>query len=76
MGSKQNLVLLRTYLTRAEAQIIASHLESVNIETKIIADDCGGVYPFSGDVKLLVNESQKELAEEYLSADVEILDED
>ena len=63
------LVCVRTYLNRPEAEILKSSLEANGIATMLSADDAGGMRPeltMSRGVKVWVHEEDKERAEELL----------
>jgi hypothetical protein len=56
------LIVIGTYATRAEAEIVEGLLASNGIESSISADDAGGAYPFvlSGGAQVFVDESDAE----------------
>ncbi len=55
-----DLVELKTFNSRAEAEMAKAYLEAEGIETMVQADDCGGMRPFmltgAGGVRLMVHE--------------------
>lgn len=62
---KTNLITIKTYGNRVEAEADKNLIENYNIKAVIFADDCGGACPhmtFTGGVQLLTNkENQKEV---------------
>jgi hypothetical protein len=54
--SHNELVAIRTYLNKIEAEIAQGALEAADIESMISADDAGGLRPglWMGGVRLLV----------------------
>jgi hypothetical protein len=70
--SETNLVVVRTFADRIEAELAQSALKASGIESMIRADDAGGMRPamgFSNGVALLVRVEQATAADEVLSAD-------
>ena len=69
-----NLILVKTFLYRHEAEIAKGLLKEKNIESVIQADDAGGAVPMAslgmGNVKLLVQDQDAVKAQETL----EVLD--
>lgn len=64
-----NLITIKTYSNRVEAEVDKGLLESHNIKSIVSADDCGGARPhmaFTGGVQLLINEKDHEKATEFL----------
>jgi hypothetical protein len=63
------LVVIGTYGTRDEAEIVEGLLASAGIAASIRADDAGGAYPFvlSGGAQVLVDESDAEAASQLLA---------
>jgi hypothetical protein len=64
------LVCIKTYNNRLEANVDKTYLESLGIEAVIQADDAGGAYPFPFIVKgvlLLVNKNDLKKAKEELN---------
>jgi Putative prokaryotic signal transducing protein len=63
------LVVIGTYGTRDEAEIVEGLLASAGIAASIRADDAGGAYPFvlSGGAQILVDESDAEAASQLLA---------
>ncbi|MCL4338253.1 DUF2007 domain-containing protein [Patescibacteria group bacterium] len=58
----ENIVVLKTYSSRIEAELVRGKLETVGIESFVMADDAGGMYPFPAQsgfdkVKLFVRKS-------------------
>ncbi|MCK4577336.1 MAG: DUF2007 domain-containing protein [Candidatus Marinimicrobia bacterium] len=65
-------VVLRTYLTRTEAELDQALLESCGIRAFLHADDAGGMQPnllFGNGVRLIVSASQAEEASQILTGD-------
>ncbi|PYX97758.1 MAG: hypothetical protein DMG64_11140 [Acidobacteria bacterium] len=66
-----DLVVVRTFATEAEADIAASALESAEIDAMIQADTAGGMRPHiawaSGGFKLLVREEDADEARKVLT---------
>jgi hypothetical protein len=62
-------VSLKTFLTRAEAEIVQGLLASAGINSWLAADDAGGAYPFqlSDGVHLMVDDSDYEAASRLLA---------
>ena len=62
------LVVVRTYLNRIEADLASSALEAANIDSMIDADGAGGTQPglWMGGVKLLVRVGDAAQAREIL----------
>jgi hypothetical protein len=65
------LVVVRTFVNRIEAELAHSALEAAEIDSTIIDDDAGGTQPelWLRGVKLLVREGDLERASEVLAAD-------
>ena len=65
-----DLVLIKTFLYRHEAESAQGLLKELGIEAIISADDVGGAYPNAslgmGNVKLLVQELDAPKAKEFL----------
>ena len=64
-----DLILIRTYSYRHEAEVGKSMLEANDVEAIIIADDAGGLRPglgFSGGVRLLVRRSDEQEARQLI----------
>jgi len=63
-------IIIKTYLTRSEAEVDKGLLEVNGIKANIQADDGGGVAPYllngTGFVKLLVDKKDYEKASEIL----------
>jgi hypothetical protein len=68
MKGHSELVVLRDFLNKAEAEIAQGALESEGVESMIQADDAGGEEPglWMGGVKLLVRPEDVKLANEIL----------
>lgn len=64
------LIVVRTFGNRIEAELAHSALEAAEIDSTIIDDDAGGTQPelWLRGVKLLVREDDAERATEILSA--------
>lgn len=64
------MVVIRTFLNSFDAQLAKSALTAAGIESRIHADDCGGVRPhlWMGGVELLVDEADHARATEILDA--------
>jgi len=64
------LVVVRTFVNRIEAELAQSALEAGDIDSTIVDDDAGGTQPplWLGGVKLLVRENDAERANEILNA--------
>jgi hypothetical protein len=70
--SDTNLVVVRTFADRIEAELAQTALKAAGIESMVRADDAGGLRPalgFSNGVALLVRVEQASAADEVLSAD-------
>jgi putative signal transducing protein len=68
--SEQQLIVIETYPTREEAEVVQGLLATAGIEAAIKADDAGGAFPFvlSGGAQVLVDESDATAASELLAA--------
>ena len=68
----EDLVVVRTYTYRHEAEIARSVLEAHSIHTMIQADDFGGLQPMvgasTGGVRLLVRRADEQEAKRLLRA--------
>ncbi len=58
----EDIVVIETYSSRIEAEIARGKLETAGIESFVMADDAGGMYPFPAQagfdkVKLFVRKS-------------------
>jgi hypothetical protein len=64
------LVVIRSYLNKPEAEIAQGALEAAQIRSMIGADDAGGIGPhlWIGGVKLLVRAEDADRAEKILGA--------
>jgi hypothetical protein len=62
----ENSILLKTFNSTHAADLAASQLRSGGIECLVTADDCGGMYPPLGVIRLLVNTSDAVAAREIL----------
>lgn len=62
-------VVIGTFQTRTEAEIVRGMLESAGIEAWVSADDAGGAAPLemSGGARVLVDESQREAAAQLMA---------
>ncbi|HKV28560.1 MAG TPA: hypothetical protein VJN90_09855 [Candidatus Acidoferrales bacterium] len=68
-GVPENLVVVRTYSYRHEAEIGRSMLESNGVDAIILADDFGGMQPALGadtGVRLLVRREDEDTAKKLL----------
>jgi hypothetical protein len=67
------LVVIGTYGTRDEAEVVQGLLASAGIEAAVRADDAGGAFPFvlSGGAQVLVDESDAKAASEILAKDTD-----
>ena len=65
------LVVIRTYLNRIDAELARSALDAAGLESMIRSDDAGGQRPhlWLGGVALLVRAEDVERAESVLHAD-------
>ena len=64
-----NLILIREFYNRLQAELTVEMLCSFGIESSIIADDCGGAAPgqsFVRGVKVYVSEKDAKAAFEIL----------
>jgi hypothetical protein len=61
--------VIRTFTTRADAEVAQGLLASAGIASSVSSDDAGGAYPFdlSGGAQLLVDEDDVEAASELLT---------
>lgn len=61
-----DLVYIKTYLNRPEAELAKGFLEANGIKAMVSADDAGGMRPdlmqATGGVRLLVREEDREVA--------------
>ena len=60
-----DLICVKTYLNKHEAELAKGFLESQGIEAMVSSDDCGGARPsmtFLTGAKLLVKESDRDKA--------------
>ena len=66
--SEPNLIVVRTFLNKAEAEIARGALEAEDLDSIIQADDAGGERPslWMGGVRLLVRAEDAERATEIL----------
>jgi hypothetical protein len=67
----ERIVTLKTFDSELDAEIARKHLESHNIEARVIKDDAAGMYPmlqWVRGVKLVVRESDEVRAREVLDA--------
>ena len=66
----EELVTLRTFSNVLEAEIVAGHLNSQNIETMVKKDDSGGMRPhlqITQSVDLIVRKKDLERAKKILN---------
>lgn len=63
-----DLITIKTYGNRTEAEIDKGLLKDNNIKAVVSSDDCGGLYPqlSSGGVKLIIQEKDKERVNKIL----------
>jgi hypothetical protein len=63
------LIVIGTYGTRDEAEVVQGLLATAGIEAAIRADDAGGAFPFvlSGGAQVLVAESDATAASDLLA---------
>jgi hypothetical protein len=63
-----DLITVRTFLSRIEAEIAHGALEAAGIESMIAADDAGGTRPgmWMGGVRLIVRVEDRDQANEIL----------
>jgi len=68
MSDHAELVVIRTFLSKGEAQIAQGALEAADVDSMVSADDAGGIRPslWMGSVKLLVRAEDAERAAEIL----------
>jgi Putative prokaryotic signal transducing protein len=65
------MVVVGTYATRTDAELAQAALAAAGVESRLLADDAGGAYPFdfAGGPRLLVDEADVELAAAILASD-------
>ena len=70
------MVVIRTFLNNIEAELAKSALTAAGIDSRIRADDCGGVRPhlWMHGVDLLVDEADQAQAEEVLGSSMYVVD--
>jgi len=63
-----DLITIKTYGNRVEAEIDKGLLENNKIKAVVSSDDCGGLYPqlSSGGVRLVIQEKDTEKANKIL----------
>jgi hypothetical protein len=65
-----NLVIIKIYSSRFEAEVDMNLLESYKIKSIVFSDDCGGIDPSlaftTGGARLLVNEKDTNQAKNVL----------
>jgi hypothetical protein len=73
-----DLVCIKKYNNRLDAEMAKNYLEVYEIEATINVDDAGGAYPFplSGGVKLKVRKEDAQKAIEVLESSYDIDDVD
>jgi hypothetical protein len=67
--SKDDLVVVRTYLNAVEAEVAQGALEAAGLECMLRADDCGGLRPalwMGRGVQLIVRAEDVDRAEQVL----------
>jgi Putative prokaryotic signal transducing protein len=62
-------IMIATYPTRSEAELVQGLLASAGIAARLVTDDAGGAYPFdfSGGARVLVDESDQDAAVRVLA---------
>lgn len=76
---RDDTVVVRTYISDAEAQLDAAVLEANGIPARVSADNAGGAYPsMSGifPIRLIVLARDAELAKDILDTPVEPADDE
>jgi hypothetical protein len=75
MADDAELVVVRTFLTTAEADVAASALQAAGIDSMVRRDDAGGLHRelWMGGIRLLVRAEDFETANEVLSTSAEIV---
>jgi hypothetical protein len=70
------MVVIRTFLNSLEAELAKSALTAAGIDSRIRADDCGGVRPhlWMGGIELLVDEMDQVQADEVLGSSMYVVD--
>ena len=65
------MVVVGTYATRTDAELAQAALSAAGVESRLLADDAGGAYPFdfAGGPRILVDEADVELATAILATD-------
>jgi hypothetical protein len=65
------MVVVGTYATRSDAELAQAALSAAGVQSRLLADDAGGAYPFdfAGGPRLLVDEADVELATAILAPD-------
>ena len=68
MRMSDDLVVVRTYLNKFEAEVAKTALDAADIDSLIRADECGGVRPglWMSGVELVVRTEDAARAEEIL----------
>jgi hypothetical protein len=66
MKADPEILVIRTFLTRIEAEIAQVTLEAASIESMLAADDAGGLRPGLAGTRLLVRAEDVERAAEVL----------
>jgi hypothetical protein len=71
-------VVVRTFINLFDAEVAQTALDAAGIESRIRADDCGGLRPHLqlGGVALLVRPHDVIRAEQVLTAEAEVLVDD
>jgi hypothetical protein len=69
-GEANDLIVVRSFTTRTEAEIAQSALDAYGVECVISSDDCAGLRPamtLTRGVQLLIRPDDRERAEEVLA---------
>jgi hypothetical protein len=75
--AERDLVVVKTFNTRPEADVAKSALDAAQIDAMVVADDAGGVQPalWEGEgVAVVVNRDDEQAAREVLSSPAESTD--
>lgn len=65
-------IVIKTYITRIDAEMDKALLQSNSIQSFVSANDCGGVYPLGGIVRLLIFQEDVDKAKKILIFDEEV----
>ena len=72
MAPDPDLVVVRTFNSRPEADLAKSALDAASIESMVLGDDAGGLQPGTWEsrgVAVVVNRADESAAREVLNAD-------